>query len=115
MKDDLGDKARLHHILDAISEIQVYTEDIELEEFSTDSMRKYATIKQLEIIGEAANHTSEEIKKTNSEIKWGEIIGLRNILIHQYFGIDENVLWEIVKEDIPVFKKQVSRILNELE
>ena len=60
MRDKNGDEARLRHVLDAISEIQSYIRDSNFEDFSTNSMQKYASIKQLEIIGEAANHVSEE-------------------------------------------------------
>lgn len=114
MKDKERDEARLRHILDAISEIQSYLEDSDLEEFSTNSMKKYASIKQLEIIGEAANHISQTTKGKYSGVEWREIIGLRNILIHEYFGVDENVVWGIISKDIPVLKSQISKILDEL-
>jgi len=77
-------------------------------------MKKYASIKQLEIIGEAANHISTATKKLYPEVEWREIIGLRNILIHEYFGVDENVIWGIIVKDIPILKRQISSILNEL-
>ena len=89
MRDNLGDEARIKHILDAITEVQSYTKDIRLKILAKNSMMKFAVIKQLEIIGEAANHVSEKLKENYSEIKWREIIGLRNILIHEYFGVDE--------------------------
>lgn len=114
MRDKSGDEARLKHVIDAISEIQSYIENSNLEEFSNNSMRKYATIKQLEIIGEAANHISNKIKEEYPEVEWREIIGLRNILIHEYFGIDENVIWGIISKDLPVVKRQISKILDEL-
>lgn len=81
MKNNIGDEARLKHILDAISEIESYTRGIAFEEFAQNSMMKFATIKQLEIIGEAANRISDELKGKYSEIEWRKIVGLRNILI----------------------------------
>jgi len=93
MRSNLVDEARLMHMLDAISEIQSYVKDTDIDEFINNSMKKFATVKQLEIIGEAANHISEEMKIKHPEIKWREIIGLRNILIHEYFGVDEYVVW----------------------
>ena len=114
MRNNLGDEARLRHILDAISEIQSYIKNTDIEEFINDSMKKFATVKQLEIIGEAANHISEEMKGKYSDIKWREIVGLRNILIHEYFGVDEYVVWEIITQDIPKLKSHIKRILSKL-
>lgn len=112
MRSNLGDEARLRHILDAISEIQTYVKDTDIDEFINNSMKKFATVKQLEIIGEAANHISEEIKVKHPEIKWREIVGLRNILIHEYFGVDEYVVWGIITQDIPTLKTHIERIIN---
>lgn len=114
MRDNLGDEARIKHILDAITEVQSYTKDIRFEDFTKNSMMKFAVIKQLEIIGEAANHISEKLKENYSEIEWREIIGLRNILIHEYFGVDENIVWGIITKDMPKLKNQATRILHEL-
>ena len=79
MRNNIGDEARLKHILDAISEIESYTKDTAFEEFAQNSMMKFAAIKQLEIIGEAANHISEELKGKYSEIEWRKIVSLRKI------------------------------------
>ena len=115
MRNNIGDEARLKHILDAISEIESYTKGSTFEKFTKSSMMKYATIKQLEIIGEAANYISEKLKEKYSDIEWREIVGLRNILIHEYFGVDENVVWGIITKDIPELKTQAIRILDELQ
>ena len=88
MKNSIGDNARLHHILDAILEIQEYTKGKSDDDFFRDSMLQSACVRQLEIIGEAASNVSDEIKSKSPGIEWQEIIGLRNILIHEYFGVD---------------------------
>lgn len=111
MKDRSGDKAWVLLILDAISEIESYTSNDSFESFSSHSMKKFATVKQ--IIGEAANHISSKIKHSYSEVSWREIIGIRNILIHEYFGVDERIVWEVVNNDLPALKKQFQRILKE--
>ena len=113
MKDRSGDKAWVLLILDAISEIESYTSNDSFESFSSHSMKKFATVKQIEIIGEAANHISSEIKHSYSEVSWREIIGIRNILIHEYFGVDERIVWEVVNNDLPALKKQFQIILKE--
>jgi uncharacterized protein with HEPN domain len=69
----------------------------------------------LEIIGEAANHTTTAFRKNHPEIPWRDVCGLRNRLIHEYFGINIERVWNIVKDDLPVLKRQVEKILNDLE
>lgn len=78
---NIGDEARIKHILDAISEVQSYIKDTNFQEFNRNSMMKFAVIKQLEIIGEAANHISEKMKTKYSEIHWREIFWFINILV----------------------------------
>jgi uncharacterized protein with HEPN domain len=112
MRGKLGDKARLSHILDAIVEVETYLVNADFEIFMDNSMMRFACIKQMEIIGEASNHVSEEIKTQFSEIEWNQIIGMRNIFVHEYFGIDSKLVWEIIKHDLPDLKNKVIAILN---
>ena len=112
MKNNFGDKARLHHILDAIIEIENYTKNKSNDDFFSNSMFQSACIRQLEIIGEAANRITDEIKLKSVNIKWQEIIGSRNILIHEYFGVDLDIVWEIIQTDIPYFKIQIKSLLK---
>lgn len=111
MKNSLGDKARLQHIYEAILEIESYINNVSFEDFQSNSMMQFASVKQLEIIGEAANHLTDRIKNLFSEIPWREIIGLRNILTHEYFGIDNKIVWDIIKNDLVSFKKQIKNII----
>jgi uncharacterized protein with HEPN domain len=62
---------------------------------------KFASVKQIEIIGEAANYISEETKNKFSDIQWQQITGLRHVLVHEYFGIDSKLIWQIIVDDIP--------------
>jgi uncharacterized protein with HEPN domain len=108
MRGKLGDKARLSHILDAIVEIESYLSEADYELFLNNSMMKFACIKQLEIIGEASAHISDEIKMQFSEIEWSQIKGMRNIFVHEYFGIDTKLVWDIIKLDLPDLKSKVT-------
>ena len=112
MKNKIADEVRLKHILNAISEIEQYTINVSLEDFRKNSMLKFASVKQLEIIGEAANHISEEMIKEYPETKWRSIIGLRNLLIHEYFGIDVHIVWNIIVKDLPKLKKKINKLLD---
>ncbi len=112
MRSSLGDRARLQHILDAIIEIEQYTAGTDFNDFKANSMMRYACIKQLEIIGEAANHLTDTIKSNNNHIKWHQIIGMRNVFVHEYFGVDINVLWNIIEDFIPPLKSDIIIILK---
>ncbi len=109
MQGKLGDKIRLLHILDAIHEIEEYTIGVNFENFNSNAMMRFACIKQLEIIGEASNHLSEETKLKFNDIECKLIIGMRNIFIHEYFGIDSKVVWEIIKNDLQELKIKLSK------
>jgi uncharacterized protein with HEPN domain len=88
MRGRLSDKARLQHILDAILEIKSFVHNCERNEFESNSMMRFACIKLLEIIGEAAKHISAETKNGFPKIEWNQISGMRNVFVHEYFGID---------------------------
>lgn len=115
MRGKIGDKERLGHILDAITEIEAYTANIELKDFLANSMMRFASIKQIEINGEAANYITPETKALLIEIQWKQIVGMRHILIHEYFGIDESLVWQVITQDIPRLKIAVTKISEEIE
>ena len=115
MRGKIGDKVRLKHILDAIIEIETYTHNADFSDFQKNSMMRFACIKQMEIIGEAGNHITNENKEKFSSIDWSQIIGMRNIFVHEYFGVDSNIAWEIIKNDLPGFKDKIVEILNSIE
>jgi uncharacterized protein with HEPN domain len=114
MRGKLGDKARLNHIWDAIIEVETYLLGSDLEGFMKNSMMRFACIKQMEIIGEAADHISDETKTKFSDIEWAQIIGMRNVFVHEYFGVDTHIVWEIIKNDLPILKKRIYEITQSL-
>lgn len=114
MKDKMGDRQRLLHIFDAIAEIESYTQNVQLNNFLDNSMMRFASIKQIEIIGEAANYITQETKDKFTDLEWRQIIGMRHILVHEYFGVDFTIIWQVIINDLPVLKNKVSAILTNL-
>jgi len=115
MRGRLGDKVRLQHILDAILEVENYLIENDFKKFMENSMMRFACIKQLEIIGEAGNYISEETKTKFSGVEWSQIVGMRNVFVHEYFGVDPNLVWEIIKNDLPDLKIKITEILSSIE
>ncbi len=76
---------------------------------------RFASIKHIEIIGEAANYITEETMAKFSNIQWRQIIGLRHILVHEYFGIDSHLIWQIISEDIQQLKVEVRIVLESID
>jgi len=115
MKGRISDKARLQHILDAIKELEKYVLNVAIDEFSKSSEKKFASVKQLEIIGEAASKITLETKSRYSDIEWTKIVALRNILVHEYYIIDTEVVWNIINNNIPPLKKQIIALLKDFD
>ena len=107
-------KAYLRDILEAIDKIERYTENMNFEDFSDNELIQDGVIRNLEIIGEAVKNLPDDIKKDYSEVEWRKIAGLRDILIHAYFGVDLEVIWDIVKNKVPELKEMVREILSNL-
>lgn len=103
-------KLYFQDIIDSIKKIEGYLEDRTYEKFVNDEMVLDAVIRNIEIIGEAAKNVPEETKNSHPEIPWGKIAGMRNKIIHEYFGIDIEILWQTLQEDLPKLKQQVEAI-----
>ena len=102
----------LEDVLECIKNIEDYVKDYSYLEFSKNKMMRDAVIRNLEIIGEAVKNVPVEVRNKFPEIDWKKIAGLRDILIHAYSGINEQILWDIVENKIPTLKKQVKVILK---
>ncbi len=109
-----GDLAYLRHIRDAIGKIETYA-SVGREQFMKESHWQDATMRQLEIIGEATKHLSDELRAEYIAVPWRQIAGLRDILIHNYMGVDLNAVWEVTQKDIPILKAHVVSILKEMD
>ncbi|MCP2619131.1 DUF86 domain-containing protein [Candidatus Aminicenantes bacterium AC-335-A11] len=101
-------------MLRAINKINRYTENISLEEFKKNELIQDGVVRNLEIIGEATKNIPESIKKDNPDVEWKKIGGLRDILIHVYFGIDTEIIWDIIKNKVPELKEKIENILAKL-
>jgi len=105
-------KIFLKHILESIDEIEKYIKRFSKGDFLKDRKTQDAVVRRIEIIGEAVKNLPADYKKKHKEIKWREIAGMRDILTHEYFGIDLNIVWRTVKKDIPQLKKKVFGLLK---
>lgn len=110
-----GTRLLLEDILASITYVQQFIEGHDLLTFQSDRKTFDATIRNLEIIGEAAKLLPENFKQQFSNISWRQIIGLRNVVIHKYFRVDAKILWQIITNDLPGFKAQMEAALAEIK
>ncbi len=102
----------LRHILDAVNQIEKYVQGINFEAFMATNLVQDGVIRQLEVIGEATKNLSDELRSANPEIMWKDMAGMRDKLIHQYFGVDLAAVWDSVEQDLPSLKAKILEILD---
>jgi uncharacterized protein with HEPN domain len=111
----IDDLTRIRHMRDAGKEILEFTLGSSQVSFGSNRMLQLAIVKDLEIIGEAANNVSIECQNKYLDIPWRAMVGMRNRLVHAYFGIDVDVIWQTVRQDLPPLIASLERVLEELE
>ncbi len=109
-----GDELRVRHILDAIQHIENFSAGKSKEDLYDLPMYRFSVERQLEIIGEAANALSVELQSQYPAVPWPQIISFRNFLAHEYFGIDLELVWDVVVNHIPDLKKDMEIILKDI-
>lgn len=109
------DLAYIKHILEAINNIETSIQEFSFEEFKNSKDSKDACIRRLEIIGEAVKNISFETKSKYSYIEWKQIAGTRDRIIHVYFDVDLNIVWNILTKDLPILKKEMLKIEREMK
>jgi uncharacterized protein with HEPN domain len=118
MKKNSPKREYKDYILDvynSIEEIEKFVDGFSFDKFQNDKKTIYAVVRAIEIIGEAAKNIPPSIKKKYDKIKWTKLKGMRNRLIHEYFGVNIKVVWKTIKEDIPELKKTILELLKELK
>ena len=108
-------KVYLTDILEAIRKIEKYTGNLSFDDLANDELVQDAVVRNLEIIGEAVKNIPVEIRNKKPEIEWQKIAGLRDILVHAYFGVDVEIVWDIIIAKIPELKKRVLGMISETE
>ena len=108
-------RLQLDDILEAIDRVREYTTDISWDAFSSDRKTQDAVVRNLEIIGEAARNLPDEVKEQAPEIEWQKIIALRNILIHEYFGTNAKILWDVVTNKLDDLQNTCQKLLADAE
>lgn len=110
-----GDIPALKDILEAVTRIERYVGPMSLAEFMDDTQKQDAVIRNFEIIGEAVKNISADFRRKHKDIEWNQIAGFRDKLIHQYFGVNRMIVWDVIKNRLPPLKKSVEDILGDLD
>jgi uncharacterized protein with HEPN domain len=105
----------LRHIQDEIDYLETMREDNSKEGFLEDETLRRASVRSIEIIGEATKRLSDEFREEHEVVAWKEMAGMRDHLIHEYFGVDFEIVWDVIDNKIPEIKPQITKIINELE
>ena len=102
----------IHDIIEAIECVLIYTADMTFEQFVSDRKTVDAVVRNFIIIGEAASHLPEDLTKSRIDIPWREMRDLRNIVVHEYFGVDNLIVWETIRKDLPPVLPLLNDLLN---
>lgn len=114
-KESRSDKQYLLDISDAIDSIKDFLVDNSEEDFGRSDLLQSAVIRQFEIIGEAASRLSNDLKEKFKNVKWNDVVGMRHKMIHDYFEVSIDIVWDTAKNDLDNLQSQIQKILKELK
>jgi uncharacterized protein with HEPN domain len=110
---ETDDLPYLRHMLDAVGRIESYVGGVEETDFLVNAEKQDAIIRQLQILGEAVKRLSQELRAAYPDVPWREVAGMRDKLVHDYFGVDLRFVWITATKDVPALKPEIERILAE--
>ncbi len=105
----------LADVLNSIQEVEDFTRGMEYEQFEVDKKTAYAVLRSLEVMGEAAKRIPETVRQRYQDIPWKRMTGMRDKLIHEYSGVDLEIVWAVVKTELPPLKPYIEQILRDLD
>jgi uncharacterized protein with HEPN domain len=105
-------KIRIHDILQSLEAILTYTRGMRFEDFTGDRKTVDAVIRNFIVIGEAAVHVPDDVCSNHPEIPWYEMRGMRNFVVHEYFGVSDKILWNTIKKDLPSLETRLKKLLG---
>ena len=115
MREPLKDRARLEHIVDAVDKVFKFTEGKTCDDLRVGDMMFYAVVKNIEIVGEAAFHLTKAFCQNHPETDWNGIMRLRHVLVHDYYQINVQTVWDIIQQELPPLREQVTRYIAETD
>ncbi len=101
--------------MENIEDIETFSKNLNKEQLKDNRLKQKAIIRSIEIIGEAVKNLPNNVKKKYPEVSWKNIVGTRDKMIHHYFGVDLEIVWDIIKQDLPILKKQIQEIKKDIE
>lgn len=104
----------VNDILDSVGKIETYTSQKDFIQFRHDSLTVDAVVRNFEVIGEAANQIPKSFKEVNNEVEWKYLIDFRNVIIHEYFGINYEIIWDIIQNELQPLKIKITELLDKL-
>ena len=115
MREPIRDRGRLEHMLEHIDKAQQLAQGRTLEDLEKDAMFRYAVVKCLEIVGEAAYMLTLDFKDRHPQTPWQIIIKMRHVMVHGYYSIQMPIVWDIIQNDFPPLRQQIVQYISELE
>jgi uncharacterized protein with HEPN domain len=106
-------KTRLQDVIDAVTRIERYTQGMTSNAFRADDRTVDAVVRNLIVLGEASRHIPEDVEQRHPEVPWDRMRGIRNVVVHEYFGVDAEILWETARHDLPPLLPLLENVLRE--